>query len=134
MFNDMEDSDISLKNLILFAKEIYSRSINREQNLNDYIKKLRSELNSFRAHSSLSNSTNLESDAKVTYLKQAFNGFFKSKTAVEMEHMTRVMCTILGLTVEEQEAALVSVQKLSTALPSSTFESISSSFTSLFSS
>ena len=67
------------------------------------------------------------------YLKQAFCGFFKAKQALEVEHLGRVMCAILGLTADEQVLVMEGIAKWSTAVvASSTIESFTYNFTSLF--
>ena len=76
----------------------------------------------------------MEREQRITYLKQAFCGFFRAKQGVEMEHLGRVICAILGLTPEEQSAVMDSISRLTPAVvASSTIESFAYNFTSLFS-
>jgi hypothetical protein len=69
----------------------------------------------------------------VQYLRQAFCGFVKAKQTVEMEHLGRVICAILGLQPPEQTAVMEAITKLSPAVAAaSTFESLSSNLTSFW--
>jgi hypothetical protein len=43
-----------------------------------------------------------EYSQRLLFLRQAFTGFFRAKTTVEMQHLGRVICAILGVTIEEQ--------------------------------
>lgn len=75
-----------------------------------------------------------ERQQRLLYLRQAFVGFFKAKHAVEMQHLGRVICAILGVSIEEQGMILDSISKLTPAVvASSTFDSFSQSFASIFS-
>jgi GRIP domain len=70
---------------------------------------------------------------QIAYLKQAFCGFVKAKEAVEMKHLGRVICAILKLNAEEQHTVMDSIERLTPAVvATSTFESFSSNFSSLF--
>ena len=74
-----------------------------------------------------------EREQKIIYLKQAFCGFFKAKHAVEMEHLGRVICAILGLSNEEQMSVMEGIESLAPIRSASTtFEAFTSNFTSLF--
>ena len=82
----------------------------------------------------LSSEEEYEREQRLLYLKQAFVGFFKAKQAVEMQHLGRVICAILGVSVEEQEQIMEHIVKLTPAVvATSTFESFSQSFASIFS-
>lgn len=75
----------------------------------------------------------MEREQKIIYLRQAFCGFFKAKQSVEMEHLGRVICAILGLTTEEQKLVMERITKIAPSVAvNSTLESISSNITSLF--
>jgi hypothetical protein len=75
-----------------------------------------------------------EREQRLVYLKQAFCGFFKAKQTVEMQHLARVICAILGVSVEEQELIMESIIKLSPAVvATSTLEMFSQQFASIFS-
>jgi hypothetical protein len=75
-----------------------------------------------------------EREQRLTYLKQAFLGFFKAKQGVEMQHLGRVICAILGLSEEEQYTIMEGILKLTPAVQvTSTFESMAGSFSSIFS-
>ena len=75
-----------------------------------------------------------ERQQRLIYLRQAFVGFFKAKHAVEMQHLGRVICAILGVTIEEQTMILENISKLTPAVvASTTFDSFSQSFASIFS-
>eukprot|EP01034_Spumella_vulgaris_P025367 gene25367-31818_t len=56
-----------------------------------------------------------EREQRLTYLKQAFLGFFKAKKGVEMQHLGRVICAILGLTEDEQYTVMEGILKLAPA-------------------
>jgi hypothetical protein len=75
-----------------------------------------------------------EREQRLLYLKQAFIGFFRAKQPVEMQHLGRVICAILGMSVEEQAEIMESIEKLSPAVvATTTLESFSQSFASIFS-
>jgi hypothetical protein len=75
-----------------------------------------------------------EREQRLLYLKQAFIGFFRAKQPVEMQHLGRVICAILGMSVEEQTEIMESIEKLSPAVvATTTLESFSQSFASIFS-
>lgn len=70
---------------------------------------------------------------QVQYLRQAFCGFVKAKQTVEMQHLGRVICAILGLQPHEQSAVMEGIARLSPAVAAATtFESLSSNLTSLW--
>ena len=72
-------------------------------------------------------------EQRIVYLRQAFCGFFKARTSVEMQHLGRVICAILGLDPAEQGAVMDSVSQLSTAwAATSAISSFSSNISSLF--
>lgn len=74
-----------------------------------------------------------EQEARLMYLKQAFSGFFRAKNTVEMQHLGRVICAILGVDIEEQATILESITKLSPAVvATSTIESITQQLASIF--
>jgi hypothetical protein len=75
-----------------------------------------------------------EREQRLLYLRQAFCGFFKAKHTVEMQHLGRVICAILGLSLEEQDQIMESITKLSPAVvATTTLESFSQSIASIFS-
>ena len=75
-----------------------------------------------------------EREQRLIYLKNAFCGFFKAKQGVEMQHLGRVICAILGLSAAEQESVMDSISKLAPAVvATSTFDAISGSLSSIFS-
>lgn len=75
-----------------------------------------------------------EQEARLQYLKQAFSGFFRAKNAVEMQHLGRVICAILGVPIEEQAEILDGITKLSPAVvATSTIDSITQQIASIFS-
>lgn len=57
-----------------------------------------------------------EREQRLIYLKQAFCGFFKAKQEVEMQHLGRVICAILGVTGEEQATIMDSICRITPAL------------------
>lgn len=74
-----------------------------------------------------------EKDQQIAYLKQAFCGFFKAQKIVEMEHLGRVICAILVLSVEEQGQVMDGISSLAPLLSaSSTIETITSNFSFVF--
>lgn len=74
-----------------------------------------------------------EREQRLVYLKQAFCGFFKAKHTVEMQHLARVICAILGVSVEEQEVIMENIIKLSPAVvATSTLEMFSQQFANIF--
>jgi hypothetical protein len=79
-----------------------------------------------------------EREQRLIYLRQAFCGFFRAKKEVEMQHLGRVICAILGVTSEEQAAIMDSICRLTPAVVATTsLEALSNniynSFESLFS-
>jgi hypothetical protein len=75
-----------------------------------------------------------EREQRILYLRQAFCGFFKAKQGVEMQHLGRVICAILGLTAEETATVKEAIEKMTPAVvATSTLESFTSNFSSLFS-
>lgn len=75
-----------------------------------------------------------EQEARLVYLKQAFSGFFRAKNPVEMQHLGRVICAILGVDIEEQGAILEGITKLSPAVvATTTIDSITQQIASIFS-
>ena len=74
-----------------------------------------------------------EREQRLIYLRQAFCGFFKAKHGVEMQHLGRVICAILGVDEEEQNNIMASIAKLTPAVvATTTFEAFSQNITSLF--
>ena len=74
-----------------------------------------------------------EREQRLLYLRQAFCRFFKAKAGVEMENLGRVICAILGLSESEQQVVMESISKMAPAVVvTSTFDSITSTFESLF--
>ena len=74
-----------------------------------------------------------EREKRFLYLKQAICGFFKARQAVEMEHLGRVICAILGLSMEEQCVVMDGVSVLAPMRSASTtMENLTSTITSLF--
>lgn len=72
-------------------------------------------------------------EARMLYLRQAFSGFFRAKNAVEMQHLGRVICAILGVDIEEQAVIMDSILKLSPAVvATTTIESITQQLASIF--
>lgn len=72
-------------------------------------------------------------EARMLYLRQAFSGFFRAKNAVEMQHLGRVICAILGVDIEEQAVIMDSIMKLSPAVvATTTIESITQQLASIF--
>ena len=64
---------------------------------------------------------------------QAFCAFVRAKEAVEMNHLGRVICAILRLTVEEQQTVMEHIGVLATAaVATSALSTFSSNFSSLF--
>lgn len=75
-----------------------------------------------------------EREQRMVYLRQAFCGFFKAKQTVEMQHLARVICAILGVSVEEEATIMEGIIKLSPAVvATSTIEMFSQQFASIFS-
>ncbi len=75
-----------------------------------------------------------EREQRLIYLKQAFTSFLKAKNAIEMENLGRVICAILGVTIEEENSIMENILKLTPAVvATSTFDSFSQSFASIFS-
>jgi hypothetical protein len=70
---------------------------------------------------------------QVQYLRQAFCGFVRAKQSVEMQHLGRVICAILGLSPTEQAGVMDAIAKLSPAVvATSTLESLSANISSYF--
>jgi hypothetical protein len=70
---------------------------------------------------------------RLVYLKQAICSFFKAKHTVEMQHLGRVICAILGVSIEEEQQIMENIVKLAPAVvATSTIESFSQSFASIF--
>ena len=79
------------------------------------------------------NVTQSEKEQKITYLKQAFLGFFKAKESVEMQHLGRVICAILGLNVDEQTHVMNGIKSLEPIKnATNTIESFTYNISSLF--
>jgi hypothetical protein len=75
-----------------------------------------------------------EREQRLVYLRQAFCGFFKAKQTVEMQHLARVICAILGVSLEEQDSIMENIIRLSPAVvATSTIEMFSQQFASIFS-
>lgn len=75
-----------------------------------------------------------EREQRIQYLRQAVYGFFIAKNAVEMDRLGRVMCMILGLSMEEQAQVMDTISKISPAVfARSTINSWGSTFSTLFS-
>jgi DNA repair exonuclease SbcCD ATPase subunit len=75
-----------------------------------------------------------EQEARLVYLKQAFSGFFRAKNPVEMQHLGRVICAILGVDIEEQGMIMEGITKLSPAVvATTTIDSITQQIASIFS-
>jgi hypothetical protein len=74
-----------------------------------------------------------EREQRLLYLRQAFCGFFKAKQEVEMQHLGRVICAILGVSGEEQATIMDSICKLTPAMvATSSLETLSNNlYTSL---
>jgi hypothetical protein len=69
-----------------------------------------------------------ERENRLVYLKQAICSFFKAKHAVKMQHLGRVICAILGVSVEEEHQIMENIVKLTPAVvATSTIESFSQS-------
>lgn len=151
----------SSSRFIVFKEEFFRRAIYRENDLLDKLKLLKTEINHLRGRlsiipptststsatsSSPRNDISLQSSSLATekdiqereqrliYLKQAFTSFLKAKNAIEMENLGRVICAILGVTIEEENSIMENILKLTPAVvATSTFDSFSQSFASIFS-
>jgi hypothetical protein len=74
-----------------------------------------------------------DGEHRLVYLKQAICSFFKAKHTVEMQHLGRVICAILGVSIEEEQQIMENIAKLAPAVvATSTIESFSQSFASIF--
>jgi hypothetical protein len=111
----------------------------RENELLGHIRLFKSEINALRSRLSLNcHSQNhrdeSEREQRIVYLRQAFCGFFKAKNSVEMQHLGRVICAILGVSIEEQNSVLEAIGRLVPAVvATSTIESLSNQLSSIFS-
>lgn len=120
-------------------EELCKRALFRENELLGHIKIFKSEINALRARLSLNSSLEntrdeSEREQRILYLRQAFCGFFKAKNSVEMQHLGRVICAILGVSLEEQNAVLEAIGRLVPAVvATSTIESLSNQLSSIFS-
>jgi hypothetical protein len=85
-------------------------------------------------HNSLSDSsTDQVREQRIVYLRNAFMGFVKAKEAVEVQHLGRVICTILNYPPEEQQVVNAAIFNFAPAIvASSTMDNISSSVSSFF--
>jgi len=82
---------------------------------------------------SANNALPKEQEQRLVYLKQAFVGFFKAKQSVEMQHLGRVICAILGVSIEDQTVIMEQILRLSpTVVANSTFESFSQQIVNIF--
>jgi hypothetical protein len=127
------------------SNEVHHEEHQRRQNQNieatlrSKIKAMQAEIEVLRGRATLSPgpADNLtghgEREKRFVYLKQAILGFFKAKQSVEMEHLGRVICAILGLTAEEQAMVMEGIASLAPIrTASTTFESLATNITSLF--
>ncbi len=70
---------------------------------------------------------------KQEYLRKAFIGFFRAKKEVEMQHLGRVICAILCLSVEEQDQVMRGIGLMTPSINlNSTIESLTSNFAGMF--
>jgi DNA repair exonuclease SbcCD ATPase subunit len=69
----------------------------------------------------------------VRYLRQAFVGFFRAKHGVEMQHLGRVICAILGVEGRERAGVMESIDKLAPTIEaSSTLDTFTEGIISFF--
>ncbi len=119
--------------------ELCKRALLRENELIRHIRIFKSEINALRSRLSLNRQNeqtelSSEREQRIVYLRQAFCGFFKAKNSVEMQHLGRVICAILGVSLEEQTSVLEAISRLVPAVvATSTIESLSNQISSIFS-
>lgn len=53
---------------------------------------------------------------KLQFLRQAFVGFFAAKDVVQMQHLGRVICSMLALRWEEEAEVMATIEKVSPAV------------------
>jgi len=104
--------------------------------LSDDIKALKCEISRVKnregIHNSLSGGDEVR-EQRIMYLRNAFMGFVKAKEAVEVQHLGRVICTILNYPPEEQQIVNEAILKFAPAVvASSTMDTFSSQVTSFF--
>jgi hypothetical protein len=72
-------------------------------------------------------------EQRILYLRNAFRGFVRAKEVVEVQHLGRVICTILGYPTEEQKLITDTIANFAPAIVSAaSSDSLSNQISSFF--
>lgn len=72
-------------------------------------------------------------EQRILYLQNAFRGFVRAKEPVEVQHLGRVICTILNFPAEEQKLINDKIANFAPAIvSSSSIDSFSNQISSFF--
>jgi hypothetical protein len=72
-------------------------------------------------------------EQRILYLRNAFRGFVRAKEVVEVQHLGRVICTILNYPMEEQKLITDTIANFAPAIVSAaSADSFSNQLTSFF--